>query len=140
MTDIPAFCTLTWDALHACEDRDDLEELEVPENGGTVFPGSAIFLLAPFLANAVNEADTDDCFELIRVLIVTANVFDTEHDEDEKSPLAKDNVDEACLFLFGIGKGLLAKNCYSIVPDDAKMKNYSVKRQAGCIQPPAGLE
>ena len=89
MTETPTFRTPTWDAIQECENRDDLEELEVPEIEGTVFPGSADFLPAPFLANAVNEADTDDFFELIRVLIATADDFDTEHGEDESFPAAK---------------------------------------------------
>ena len=87
-TDIHNFRNPTCDALQECENREDFEELEVPEDG-LFFPGSANFLLAPFLVNAVNKADTDDCFELIRVLIATAGNFDTEHLLDANFPVAK---------------------------------------------------
>ena len=109
-------------------------------NGGTIFPSSTNFLPAPFLSNAFNEADTDDCFGLIRILITDAHAFDTEHGEDGKNPLAKENIEETCLFLFGIGKGLIAETCFSVVPDDTEMENYSAKRHADFIQPPAGFE
>ena len=76
MTGTPVFHTLAWDALQAYEDRNALEALAVSENGGNAFPGSAIFLPAPFLSNSVNKADTNDCFGLIRILVATATAFD----------------------------------------------------------------
>ena len=90
MKESPAFRAPTWATIQACENRDAIEALEIPIVGGTIFPGSANFLPAPFLANAVIEADSDDCFELIRVLIATADTFDTEHEEDESFPTAKE--------------------------------------------------
>ena len=139
MTESPAFRTPSWATIQACENRDAIEALEIPTVGGTVFPGSVNFLPAPFLANAVIEADSDDCFELIRVLIAKADTFDTEHGEDESFPTAKENIDHACLFLFGIGKGLIAETRFSIDPDDVEMKEYATRRHAECIQTPAGL-
>ena len=48
MTESPAFRTPTWATIQACENRDDIEELEVPALGGTIFPGSANFCLLLF--------------------------------------------------------------------------------------------
>ena len=140
MTETPAFRTPTWATIQACMSIYDIENLEVPAVGGTIFTGSASFLPAPFLANAVIEADSDDCFELIRVLIGAAESYDIEHGEDEGFPTAEENIEHACLFLFGIGKGLIAESRFSIDPDDAEMKEYAARRHAECIQPPAGLE
>ena len=72
--------TPTIDALRECRTATEVAEVEVPdENGLVTYPGSASFLPAPWLADAVIAANSSDPFLLITVVNAAATVFDLEH-------------------------------------------------------------
>ena len=69
--------TPTIDALRECTTATEVAELEAPdENGFVTYSGSASFLPAPWLADAVIAANSSDPFLLITVVNVEATAFD----------------------------------------------------------------
>ena len=73
--------TPTINALCECTTATEVAELEAPdENGLVTYPGSASFLPAPWLADAVIAANSSDPFLLITVVNTAATAFDLEHD------------------------------------------------------------
>jgi hypothetical protein len=68
------------------------------------YPGSASFLPAPWLADAVIAANSSDPFFLITVVNTAARVFDLEHKEDENYiTSAADHAGDFILWAWGIG-------------------------------------
>jgi hypothetical protein len=69
--------TPTIDALCECTTATEVAKLEAPdENGLVTYSGSAFFLPAPWLADAVIAANSSDPFLLITVVNVEATAFD----------------------------------------------------------------
>ena len=99
--------TLTIDALCECTTATATEvaELEAPdENGLVTYPGSASFLPAPWLADAVVAANSSDPFLLITVVNAAATAFDLEHEEDASFVTsAADHAGDFILWASGIG-------------------------------------
>ena len=57
------------DSLRECRTATEVAELEAPdENGLVTYPGSASFLLAPWLADAMIAVNSSDPFPLIMVI------------------------------------------------------------------------
>ena len=58
--------TPTLDELSACETKEDVKALEIPDQNGMVtFPGSAVFIPCPWLRNFLISSECVDPFELI---------------------------------------------------------------------------
>jgi hypothetical protein len=76
--------TPTIDALQKCMTAIKVAKVEAPvENGIVTYPGSASFLPAPWLADAVIAANLSNPFLLITTVNVAATAFDLEHKKDE---------------------------------------------------------
>ena len=76
--------TPTIDELRECKTETEVAEVEAPEENGLVtYPGSASFLPAPWLADAVIAANSSNPFLLITRVNTAAKAFDLEHKEDE---------------------------------------------------------
>ena len=75
--------TPTIDALRECTTAIEVAEVEVPDENFLTYPGSASFLPAPWLADAVIAANSSDPFVLIMVVNAAATVFDLKHKDDE---------------------------------------------------------
>jgi hypothetical protein len=76
--------TPTIDELRECKTETEVAEVEAPEENGLVtYPGSASFLPAPWLADAVIAANSSNPFFLIATVNAAATAFDLEHKEDE---------------------------------------------------------
>ena len=97
--------TPTIDALRECTTETKVAEVEAPEENGIVtYPGSASFLLAPWLADAVIAANSSIPFLLITTVNTAATAFDLENKEDENCiTTAADHAGDFILWAWGIG-------------------------------------
>ncbi len=76
--------TPTIGKLWECKAETEVAKVKAPEENGIVtYPGSASFLPAPWLANAVTAANSSNPFLLITTVNAAATGFDLEHKEDE---------------------------------------------------------
>ena len=72
--------TPTIDELRECKTEIKVAEVEAPEENDLVtYPGSASFLPAPWLADAVIAANSSNPFLLITTINTVATAFDLEH-------------------------------------------------------------
>ena len=96
--------TPTIDELQECKKETEVAELEAPEENGLVtYPGSASFLPAPWLADAVIAANSSNPFLLITTVNAAATVCDLEHEEDENYiTTAVDHAGDFILWAWGI--------------------------------------
>jgi hypothetical protein len=75
--------TLTINKLRKCKTADKVSAIKAPNKTGLVaYPGSASFLAAPWLVNAVMAAYSSDPFHIIAVVNTAAKTFDKEHNVD----------------------------------------------------------
>jgi hypothetical protein len=70
--------------FEACLTAQDVRDLQVPsakpENGGLYsYKGSNIMLPAPWLRDTILNADTQDPFKLILIVLITAKEYDHAH-------------------------------------------------------------
>ena len=68
------------DALTSCKTKEEFEALQC--SSVMTFPGSAIFISAPYLLEAVVEASTTDALSLIPIAMTAAQNFDAAHEND----------------------------------------------------------
>jgi hypothetical protein len=96
--------TLTINKLWECKTETEVAKVETPEENGLVtYPGSASFLPAPWLADAVIAANSSNPFLLITTVNAAATVFDLEHEEDENYiTTAADHAGNFILWAWGI--------------------------------------
>ena len=70
----------TVDELAACSTAQEAAEIPVPNIIGLIgFEGSAIFIPAPALSNAILASNSQNPFELIPLMSATARAFDAAH-------------------------------------------------------------
>ena len=92
--------TPTIDALRECTTATEVAEIEAPnENGLVTYPGSASFLPAPWLAEAVIAANSSDPFLLIAIVNASAT-----EDEDYVTS-AEDHAGDFLLWSWAVGAG-----------------------------------
>ena len=129
------------DALRECTTATEVAELEAPDKNGLVtYPGSASFLPAPWLADAVVAANSSDPFHLITVVNTAATAFDLEHEEDEYYVTsAADHAGDFILWAWGIGADQV--NAISIIfdPTDIDLERFKIERHQACITPSEGV-
>ena len=97
--------TPTIDALWECTTAIEVAEVEAPEENGIVtYPGSASFLPAPWLADAVVSANSSNPFLMITAVNAAATAFDLEHKEDKNyTASVADQAGKFILWAWGIG-------------------------------------
>ena len=97
--------TPTIDVLWECTTETKVAEVEAPEENNIVtYPGSASFLPAPWLADAVIAANSSNPFFLIATVNAAATAFDLEHKEDKNyTASVADQAGKFILWAWGIG-------------------------------------
>jgi hypothetical protein len=84
-----ANCNLVTPTIHKlckCKTADEVSAIKAPNKTGLVtYPGSASFLAAPWLINAVMATNSSNPFHLIAVVDAAAKTFNKEHDADAEN-------------------------------------------------------
>ena len=128
--------TPTIDALRECTTAIEVAEVEVPDENFLTYPGSASFLPAPWLADAVIAANSSDPFVLIMVVNAAATVFDLKHKDDENYITSTaDHTDDFILWVWGIGADRVSAISIIFDPTDTDLKRFKIKRYQTCIIP-----
>ena len=133
--------TLTIDAHHECTTAIEVAEVEAPnENGLITYPGSATFLPAPWLAEAVIAANSSDPFLLITIVNAAATAFDEEHEEDEDYiTSAEDHAGDFLLWSWAVGAGRVSATSCIFDPTDIDLERFIIERHQACIIPSGGV-
>ena len=133
--------TPTIDALRECTTATEVAEIEAPnENGLVTYPGSATFLPAPWLAEAVIAANSSDPFLLITIVNAAATAFDEEHEEDEDYvTTAEDHAGDFLLWSWAVGAGRVSATSCIFDPTDIDLECFRVERHQACIIPSGGV-
>jgi len=122
--------TPTIDALRECTTAIEVAEVDTPnENGLVTYPGSATFLPAPWLAEAVIASNSSNPFLLITIVNAAATAFDEEHEEDEDYITSAE--DHAWAWAG-------ATSCI-FDPTDIDLKFFRIKRHQECLIPLGGV-
>jgi hypothetical protein len=121
--------------LSACTIAQEVAVIPVPEENGVVrFGGSAIFILAPALRNAILALNTQNPVELIPLMSATARAFDAAHANDVNMVCtAITHSDDLNAWLYGVKQGLINETKYSVIPEDNEVAQYYTSRHLHCI-------
>ncbi len=125
----------TVNELAACTTAQEVATIPVPKVIGVVgFEGSAIFILAPVLRNAILVSNTQNPFETIPVILATATAFDAAHaNNGNMTGTAITHSDDINAWLYVLKQGLINKRRYSVIPEDEKVTQFHTNRQLQCI-------
>eukprot|EP00957_Ditylum_brightwellii_P158217 12043597-Ditylum_brightwellii.AAC.1 len=116
--------------MQACEDADALDALIEPGNRAAINnKGSASFVPAPFLRDAMLEAISKDPWELISVAFSAAKAYDNTHDDGN----AAAHTEAFALWAWCVRKGTLSQTRYFVHPDNGEMKAFTKERHTHCI-------
>ena len=123
--------------LTACTSAEEVADLDEPEESSDVtFPGSAFFLPAPFLRDAIIAAETMEPFELILVAYAAAADFDRTHADDASFvDQAMSHAEDIILWAWGVGKGKVTETRYFVRPNDGEFEAFCNERHRLCILP-----
>jgi hypothetical protein len=129
------------DALRECTTSTEVAKLEAPdENCRVTYPGSASFLPAPWLADAVIAANSSDPFLLITVVNAAATAFDLEQEEDENYVIsATDHTGDFIIWAWGIGADRVSAISMFFDPTDIDLEHFKTERHQACIVPSRGV-
>ena len=126
--------TPTIDALRECTTATEVAEIEAPnENGLVTYPGSATFLPAPWLAEAVIAANSSDPFLLIAIVNASAT-----EDEDYVTS-AEDHAGDFLLWSWAVGAGRVSATSCIFDPTDIDLERFIIERHQACIIPSGGV-
>jgi hypothetical protein len=126
--------TPTIDALRECTTATKVAKIEAPnENGLVTYPGSATFLPAPWLAEAVIAANSSDPFLLIAIVNASAT-----EDEDYVTS-AEDHAGDFLLWSWAVGAGRVSETSCIFDPTDIDLECFRVGRHQACIIPSGGV-
>lgn len=130
----------TIDELVACSTAAEVEALPIPSARGAVtFQGSATYLPAPFLRDAIINLGSSKPSEIIPVAVAAAKEFDRTHANDPDLPdhdEAMKHVEAFVMWVWGVGVGRITESRYFLEPEDGELHGYSVLRHKQCIMPP----
>ncbi len=128
--------------LAECKTAKGVANIPVPDKNDLVgFEGSTVFIPSPLLRNAILASDTNEPFELIPILIVTAaaRAFNLEHEEDETMvSKAITHADNLNAWLNGVKAGSINKTRYQINPDDSEITSFCKEHHTQCIKEVSG--
>eukprot|EP00957_Ditylum_brightwellii_P029822 2255616-Ditylum_brightwellii.AAC.1 len=113
-----------------CATGKDIEALTcLGQNGAVTFPGSATFILTPWLRESILNLEIIDPFELIKIALKEAKEFDEAHkDEPNTGGTEVEHAEDFSLWAYRVGKGLVKESRFSMKPDDAELKLYAKAR------------
>jgi hypothetical protein len=133
--------TPTINVLRECTTAIEVTKVEATDTNGLVtYPGSASFLPAPWLADAVIAANSSNPFLLITVVNAAATVYDKEHEEDEDYiTSAADHAGDFFLWAWGIGAEQFRATRIIFDPTGIDLESFKIKRHQTCIIPSGGV-
>ena len=114
--------------------------MQSQENSIVTYPGSASFLPAPWLADAVIAENSSNPFLLITAVIAAATAFDLEHKEDKNYiTTAADQAGNFILWAWGIGADRVSAIGIIFDPTDSDPECFKIERHQACIISSGGL-
>ncbi len=130
--------TPTREELANCATADDIQNLPLPddqpdENGLFSYEGANIMIPAPWLRDAIINADSNDPFEIIPIAIAVAQAYDDAHPELPDENKAIVHADDFCSWAWGVGMNRVPEVRVDINADDIEMETYRASRHADCI-------
>jgi hypothetical protein len=130
--------TPTINKLQECSNKDKLNAINVPDDGGAVtYPGSASFFPAPWLSDTVMSSGTSNHAKLIPAVNAAAFEFDNEHSDDASYiTTAADHAADFILWAWVAGKGRVTSNKMTFDPNDNDLELFKNKRHQQCIPTP----
>jgi hypothetical protein len=104
----------------------EVSAIPVPNEISVIgFEGSAIFIPAPVIRNAILASNTRDPFELILLMKTTATAFNAVHENNGNMiSTAITHSDNLNAWFCGVKQGLINKTRYSVIPDDKEVNNF----------------
>ena len=100
-----------------CESNEERPALTGVSKG--MHDASNIFLTAPWLVQALNNAGTNEPLFLIPIVLEAAKPYDKKHKRcDEDYQRARDHAEAAANFLWLIGVGKITPLKFAVRPDD----------------------
>lgn len=126
--------------FRGCSTAGEVAALATPsERGQTTLEGSACFLPAPFLRDAVLSAGTNEPNELMIIAMAAAVEFDRINDDEESFPdKAVPHAEDFMLWSWGVGNGRITETRFSLRPEDGELQTHLSDRQQQCIMPSTG--
>eukprot|EP00957_Ditylum_brightwellii_P076834 5840102-Ditylum_brightwellii.AAC.1 len=116
--------TPTLDELEICQTQEAVALVPTPAATAAVtFMGSAIFLPAPWLREALFESGEDNPFTLIPLALLSATLFDATHSNTDATYPGKamDQANDFILWAWCVGTGQVPETCYSVIPDNGEL-------------------
>ena len=102
-----------------------------------IHDASNIFLTAPWLVQALNNAGTNDPLSLIPIVLEAAKLYDEEHKRcDEDYQRVRDHAEAAANFLWLISAGKITPLKFAVRPDDEELQQYFASRIKECLKVP----
>jgi hypothetical protein len=110
-----------------CLTAQDIRDLQVPstkpEDGGFYFSkGSNIMLPAPWLQDTILNADTQDPFELIPIVLIVPKEYDDAHNTVGGRAIV--HADDFCSWAWGAGVGRVKESIIDVNADDKEFETY----------------
>eukprot|EP00957_Ditylum_brightwellii_P101694 7749988-Ditylum_brightwellii.AAC.1 len=122
--------TPTIDDIRDCSDAGELGALAIPDQRGAVtYPGCACFIPAPFLRDAIINAESNDPFEIIPMVFLIAKDFDDKNGSGD----ATQHSEDFALWAWGVRHGKVTETRFELNPDDGEIANFCEERHAECI-------
>jgi hypothetical protein len=122
--------TPTIDTLWECKTEIEVAKIEAPEENGIVtYPGSASFLPAPWLADAVIAANPSNPYLLLTTVNAAATAFNLKHKEDANHiTTAGDHAGDFILWAWGIGADQVSAIGIIFDPKNSDLKRFRIER------------
>ena len=135
-----SIATPTIAAITNCTSALAIRNLPHPGDLAAVtFAGCSSFYGQPWLIEVILSANTSDPFDLIRLAILAATAFDTEHQDDNSYvTTATTHVGDFIIWAWGVGAGRVTPAIYTIDFNNATFEEYRAERHLICILPTAG--
>jgi hypothetical protein len=121
--------------LAACTTAQEVAAILAPNVIGlNGFKGSAIFIPAPALRNAILASNTQDPCKLIPLMSETGRAFDAAHaNGGNMNSAATNHSDDLNALLFGVKEGVINKTRYSVIPEEGKVAQFYSNPRFQCI-------
>ena len=121
-------------AYKKCKDTKELANLTTDGDG--TFKGSSMFILAPFVRDAVVGADTNDPLKLIPIVIHAGEQFDKDNAVlDDNYERGIDHAEVLADWLWGAYQKKVPETRFVLRQNDGELMQHAEKRNRECIVP-----
>ncbi len=132
------FNTPTSKELAACVTAQNVRDLPIPDaapdaDGIFSYKGSNIMMPAPWLRDTIINAETNDPFELIWIVIAAAQAYDTAHPDADEDNKASVHTDDFSSWAWGVGLNRVPETRLEVNADDGELESYRADRHLNCI-------